>query len=51
VLFQFIPAEYDQLLRVIVLQHRLGELLAERAGSPGYQNRLFLPIHNNSSVE
>ena len=47
VLLQFVAAENDKLLGMVVPQHELHELLAERAGSARNQHHLFRPIHRS----
>ena len=44
-LLQFVAAKNDELLGVILPQHDLHELLAERTGSASDQNNLFRPVH------
>ena len=45
VLFQFVAAEDDELLRMVFTQHHFDKLLAERSRPPGHQHNLFLPVH------
>ncbi len=46
VLFEFVPAEDDELLGMIFTQHQLDEPLAERSRPARDQHNLFLPIHS-----
>ena len=45
VLLEFVAAEDDELLRMVVAQHQLHELLPERARPARDQHNLFLPVH------
>ena len=45
VLLEFIPAEHDQLARVIFPQHDLDELPAERTGAARHEHHLLCPVH------
>ena len=44
-LLQFVAAEDDELLRMVVAQHHLDELLPERSRPARDQHDLFLPVH------
>src|SRR5579871_2683587 len=44
-LLELIPAEDDQTLRPVLLQHDLDEFFPEGAGPAGHQNCFFRPIH------
>src|ERR1051325_2084663 len=45
VLFEFVAAEDDELLRMVVAEHGLHKLFSERSGATGDQHDLFRPIH------
>ena len=49
-LLQLVAAEDDQLLRPVVAEHDLRELLAEGAGPPGDEHRTRLPVHGASPL-
>ena len=45
VLLQLVAAEDDHLARGVLGQQHGGQLAAQRAGAPRYQNDLLRPIH------
>ena len=46
-LFELVPAEDDQLGRMVLRQHDLDEFLAERAGAAGDQDDFIVPVHSD----
>ena len=44
-LLELVAAEDDQLLRMVVAEHRLHKLFPERSGAARDQHNLFRPIH------
>ena len=44
-LLELVAAEDDELLRMVITQHHLGELLSERTCPARDQDHLFLPVH------
>src|SRR5665811_558519 len=50
-LLELVPAVYNNLGRMIFLEHDLDKLLPKRTRSPSHQDNFFIPIHFGSMVK